>query len=281
MKRKILSTIIVCLLGFGVFNVAYASVSFAEYFDTLSAGTSITTSNTNFTYVRIGTGAGSITAETAVSGEPYMRIGGSSSGSLNGVGIQSTLGNLSLLTMNFRINLDETNGDLFIGAGSGTMFTGNSAFNTSQLMFGLQSNNGNLEYRTIAWNSTGQTLVPGTNYDFHIVVNRSGSDVNYGGNSVANGTMDLFINGSLIGDNLTIANNQNATGFRIYQIDGSHYARIDSITIDNTALSPFSPTALTLTQFSAKDLTAYGIFPLLGLLLVSTALLWARKRLHG
>ncbi|HNB51855.1 MAG TPA: hypothetical protein PK530_07925 [Anaerolineales bacterium] len=281
MKGRILHLLIVCILGLCIFEVAYAATSFSENFDSLIPGTSITTSNTNFTYVRIGSGGGTITAESAVSGEPYMRLGGSTITSLNGVGIQSTLGNLNLLTLNFRLNLEDTNGDLFIGAGNGTMFTSNVIFVTTQLMFGIESNNGNLDYRTTGWNSTGQTLTPGVNYDFHIVVNRSGSAVNYGSYSVANGTMDLFIDGVLVGDNLPIANNQNATGFRIYQVDGGHYARIDSITIDDTALPPFAPTALTLTHFTAKDLPHLWINVLLALALLGlSCLLWLGQRLH-
>ncbi len=76
-------------------------------------------------------------------------------------------------------------------------------------------------------------------------------------------------------------------------VSGGTYTRDainNNLILTNVAQTQFSfwtvsdtdaPTALTLTQFSAKDLTPNGLFPLLCLLLVSTALLWARKRLHG
>ena len=262
--------------------VAYAANVFSEDFDSLSPGNNITTSNTNFDYVRIGSGGGSITAEQATSGELHMRIGGSTSTSLNGVGIQSTLGNLNLLTMNFRLKLEDTNGDLFVGAGTGATFTGNKIFNTADLMFGIRSNNGVLQYRTSGWNDVGITLSPNVNYEFHIVANRSGSTVTYGSNSVADGTMDLFIDNVLVSDDIPITDNQNAAGFRIYQISGGHYARIDSITLDDTALPPSSPTAIALSDFRAGGNTPLST-PLpaaLALLtLGGTALLLRRRKI--
>jgi hypothetical protein len=273
MKRSLLSLVIVFTLTLAWVPV-YAANIFTETFDTLTAGTAIATTNTAFDYVRIGSGGGSITAEEATSGELHMRLGGSSSTSLNGVGRQSDLGGATVTTLNFRVKLEDTLGDFFIGMGTGDMFTGNSTFATTQLMWGIQFNNGVVEYRTGSWNSTGQTLTADTNYEFHIVANRSGSTVTYGPNSVANGTMDLFIDGTLVGDDLAIANNQNAAGFRIYQINGSSYARFDSITIDNTALSPFTPTAVTF-----SGLNAASPFAVLAVgLLAATGLVVLRKR---
>ncbi|RME56945.1 hypothetical protein D6779_09725, partial [Candidatus Parcubacteria bacterium] len=248
-------------------TIGYAANIFSEDFNALTPSTNITTSNTNFDYVRIGSGGGSITAEQATSGEMHMRIGGSTNTSLNGVGIQSSLGGQTVLTMNFRLKLEDTNGDLFIGAGTGNTFIQNGIFSTGDLMFGIQSNNGTLQYRTTAWQNVGMVLSANTNYEFHIVVNRSGSTINYGSNSVTDGHMDLFIDGTLVGDDLQITNNQNASGFRIYQINGGHYARVDSITLDNTALAPFAPTALTLKTFGARSFTAgYGALTVLALL---------------
>ena len=207
-----------------------------------------------------------------------MRLGGTTSTSLNGVGIQNSLGGAAITTVNFRMNLEDTAGDIFIGVGSGTMFTGNGTFSTSNLMWAIQSDNGNLEYRTGSWNNSGQTLIAGTAYEFHIVANRSGGTVNYGIYSVANGTMDLFINGTLIGNDLAIANNQNADGFRIYQTSGGSYADIDSITIDNTAVAPFTPTAVSLQNTAATSSNSTGLVVVLAVVTLLGTSLWLRRR---
>jgi hypothetical protein len=285
--KKILAIIlfIVCATTLFVSTVSAVTV-FEEYFDTLTDGQAITTSNTDFDYVRIGPGGGLITAEQAASGEMYMRLGGSPGGSLTGVGIQSSLSGLSVTSMNFRLNLEDTNGDIFIGMGTGATFTGNATFNTAHLMWAIQSDNGNLEFRTDSpgqWNDVGQTLTPGQNYEFHIVANRSGATINYGTYSVATGNMDLFLDGVLVGDDLDITNNQNATGFRIYQINGGSFAGIDSITIDDTAVEPFTPTAVTLQSFSFEPSQPSTWLIVAGLVLLSLGSLglwWARRGGH-
>lgn len=281
MKAKVI-TILLVAIGVAIFvPIAFAENVFTETFDSLTSGTVISTSNTNFDYVRIGTGGGSITAEEATNGEIHMRIGGSNSTSLNGVGIQSSLGNLDIVTLNFRMKLEDSLGDVFVGMGDGAMFSGNGGFNTNELMWAIQSDNGNLEQRVgSSWLDIGPTnLSANENYEFHIVANRSGTTVNYGVYSVDTGTMDLFINGVIVGDNLAITNNQNATGFRIYQINGASFARIDSITIDNTALEPFAPTAVSLQSLSATAALPLllTILPMVGFS-AGTVLFFARRR---
>jgi hypothetical protein len=261
-------------LGVGVMllfsaSTVWAATVFEEYFTGLTPLANITTSNTNFDYVRIGAGGGTITSQRTASGEDYMRLGGSSSGSLNGVGIQNSLGNLDVVTMNFRMSLESTDGTIFFGMGNGTMFTGDGGFNTSQLMWGIQINSGILQYRTSGWNnfSPSVTLAAGENYEFHIIANRSGADVTYNGgsNTVQSGRMDVYLDGTLIGNNVAITNNQNATGFRIYQINNELYARFDSITIQDEAVDPFTPTAATLQSLTAVT-AASPIFLIVALL---------------
>ncbi|MBK7919312.1 MAG: hypothetical protein IPJ94_24215 [Chloroflexi bacterium] len=90
----------------------------------------------------------------------------------------------------------------------------------------------------------------------------------------------FFINGTLVGNDIAITNNQNVSGFRIYQVNGSSYARIDSITIDNTALEPFAPTAVSLQSFTSANSQNTPLI-LLGMILVillgSTAVLHRRQ----
>ena len=64
---------------------------FSENFGTLSNSTALTTSNTNFSYIRTGSGGGGITAlnSSNISSGASMFLDGPSSGSLNGVGNSS------------------------------------------------------------------------------------------------------------------------------------------------------------------------------------------------
>ena len=78
---------------------------FSENFGNISDGTNITTSNTNFNYRRIGSGGGGIVSTNPSSfTQAAMSLGGSSSSSLNGVGLTSGLGNNNFLGLSFNFN---------------------------------------------------------------------------------------------------------------------------------------------------------------------------------
>ncbi|MEA3396645.1 MAG: hypothetical protein U9R05_04200, partial [Chloroflexota bacterium] len=118
-----------------------------------------------------------------------------------------------------------------------------------------------------------------TEYHFHIVANRSGSTINdYNGTEdIANGKMDLYIDDNLVANDIDITNNQNAAAFRIYQINDSTYAEIDNIYIDDTALAPFTPTAITLSSLTAHVAAPWTGIALAGVLLGALVLV-RRKR---
>jgi hypothetical protein len=259
-QRFLLQMVLVFIMvGMGIPSVAHAAILFQEYFTGLTPGAAITTGNTDFDYVRVGGGGGSITSERTVGGEDYLRLGGTATGALNGVGLRgdgaTNLGGATVVTMNFRLNLESTAGTLLLGMGTGNMFTGNSTFTTADLMWAIQSTNGALQYRTGSWNAFAPAvaLVADQNYEFHIIANRSGANVTYdaGNQTITTGRMHVYLDGTLIGD-VPIANNQNANGFRFYQINNGLYANIDSITISDEALDPFTPTAVTLARTGAN-----------------------------
>ena len=192
MKRLLLLA-----LGILVVRTAHAQAPvFQEDFGTLADGIAITTSNTGFTYVRIGTGGGLIEAqnpssvfEGTVSNSASILLGGTSSGSLNGIGRGDDLPASDVTTLSFALKLTENaaDGNVFVGMGTGSMFTGNGTFVTSQLLWGIQSNNGALESRTTGWNSVGFTLTEGSTYLVHIIANGSESPETYTSGSVAAG----------------------------------------------------------------------------------------------
>lgn len=227
---------------------ATAGFVFLENFGTLANGTAITTSNTNFDYVRTGTGGGTIeSANPSTFTDSAMNLGGSSSTSLNGVGLTNGLGNNNLLA--FEIDLqtaDSALGDLVIASGQGSSFTGNGTFVTSQLFFGIQIDNGNLEYRTTSWNNTGITLANDTNYSLGIYANNTGAAIAYPSGSVADGTMDIVVNGTVVANDVAFANNVSADAFRIYQVNGGQTYQLDNISIRDSLAAVPEPSSLTL-----------------------------------
>ena len=221
---------------------------FSENFGNISDGTNITTSNTNFNYRRIGSGGGGIVSTNPSSFTlAAMSLGGSSSSSLNGVGLTSGLGNNNFLGLSFNFqSADVSQGDLVITTGTGDRFTNNSGFTGSQLFFGVQINNGSLEYyKTSDWEGTGFSLSNNTSYNIEIYGNNTGSDIDYGNGSVANQKLDILINGSTIADDVAFSNNQLADAFRIYQQRGGQTYEIDDITlVDGNFSSVPEPTSL-------------------------------------
>lgn len=221
---------------------------FSEDFGNIADGTNITTSNTNFNYSRIGSGGGAIvSANPSNFTQAAMSLGGSSTGSLNGVGLSSGLGNKNFvgLSFNFR-SADVSQGDLVITTGSGSTFGNNSGFSSSQLFFGVQFDAGNVEYRrSSGWNNAGFSLSNNTDYKIEIYGNNTGADVDYGNGLVANQRLDILINGTNIADDVSFNNNQLVDGFRIYQVNGGQTYEIDDITlVDGNFSSVPEPTSL-------------------------------------
>lgn len=240
-----LTTIFVgmCCLG-----QAGAGVVFLEDFGTLANGTAITTTNTNFDYVRTGTGGGTIEAVSPSSFlDSAMNLGGSSSASLNGVGLTTGLGNHNVVA--FEVDLrttDSTLGDLVLTSGQGSSFAGNGGFNTSQLFFALQIDNGNLEFRTTGWNNAGFTLANNTNYALGVYANNSGGALSYASGSVADGRMDIVVNGTVVADDVAFSNNVTADAFRIYQVNGGQAYQLDNISIRDSLSAVPEPCSLAL-----------------------------------
>ena len=216
---------------------------FQETFDDLSNGTTLSTANTDLTYARIGTN-GSIKATspgffgTGASASITQSV---SSGSLSGIGVQSTLPSSNIYTMAFDFRPLDLTGDFVIGVGAGTAFTGNGRFTVAQGLFWLQSDNGNLERRTSsAWSNIGggTTLSLNSNYLLHIIANGSADSASYTGGSVGAGKMDIYLNGSLLDDDVAVTNTGlNATGFRMYNVNKGDTA-VDNIALWTGAVAP-------------------------------------------
>ena len=227
---------------------------FSEDFGSLVNGTVITTSNTDFTYVRTSTGTGAtdpnvINPATVGSGSSGFFRGPSGSSSLTGVGVADSLtaSNVYTFSVDFRFS-DVSSGDIVFGVGSGDRFTGNSGFSTSQGLFWLQSDAGNFERRTSsAWEDVngGTTFSNSTNYSLHVVANGSAGALNYGSQTVAAGAIDIYLNGILIDDDAAVTTSLTADGFRIYSVQGTGI-EIDNVTLWNSAQAVPEPNTYAL-----------------------------------
>jgi hypothetical protein len=143
------------------------------------------------------------------------------------------------MAFNFR-PLDLT-GDFVIGVGAGTSFTGNNDFTIAHGLFWIQSDSGNLERRTSSsWSNIGggTTLTLNSNNLLHIIANGSAASASYTGGSVGAGKMDIYLNGTLLDDDVAVTTTGlNATGFRMYNLSKGDTA-VDNITLWSGAVAP-------------------------------------------
>ena len=228
---------------------------FMENFGSLADGTALTVNNTSLTYARVGTGAGAfLNARNpgSFSGASAWMLATSSS--LTGMGVMNgTFAPFDVGTFSFSFHTPpsfSTANDLFAFVGSGNMFSGNSVFSGNDLTSGLAIAGGQLETRNSqnAWENVGSPLLPDTSYDLSIIFNGSGSTVSYGSDSVAAGKGDVWLNGALWGDDVSIRDAVSVSAFRLYcqgTASGTGY-EIDTIVLDNRVPTVPEPSAFAL-----------------------------------
>lgn len=223
---------------------ALAATVFTEDFEGTTNGENLTTSNTALTYIRIGSGGGAISAISPGifgTGNAAAVTQNTPSGSLNGLGVADSLpsSNVYELTLNFR--LTDLSGDLVMGVGSGSSFTGASTFSTSQGLFWLQSDSGNFERRTgSGWSDVGggTSLQINTNYSLRVLANGSSAPMTYIGGSLAANSMDIYLNGSILDDDVTVTTpGLFANGFRMYQVNQGNF-QVDNIALFDSVPVP-------------------------------------------
>ena len=247
MKRtKYITKLFILFIFAAAMNIASSEAQvmvFQETFDDLSNGTTLSTANTDLTYVRISTN-GSIKATSPGffgTGASASITQSASSASLSGIGVQSTLPSSNIYTMAFDFRPLDLTGDFIIGVGAGASFTGNGAFTTAHGLFWLQSDSGNLQRRTSSgWSNIGggTTLSLNSNNLLHIIANGSAASASYTGGSVGAGKMDIYLNGSLLDDDVAVTTTGlNATGFRMYNVNKGDTA-VDNVTLWTGAFAP-------------------------------------------
>lgn len=231
-----------------------ADLVFTEDFEGLTNGDALTVSNTSLTYIRIGSGGGGIAAAVPGSfgtGSSGTVTQNTSSGSINAIGVADSLPLSDIYELTLDLRLTNLSGDVVIGVGSGTAFTGASTFSTSQGLFWLQSDSGNLERRTgSGWSNVGggTSLAADTNYSLRVLANGSANSVAYLGGTIAANSMDIYLDGTLLDDDVSVTTpGLQANGFRMYQINLGDF-EVDNIALYDGVPVP-EPATLAITGF--------------------------------
>ncbi len=228
-----IKSIILSMAAFAMAGTTHATIVFSEDFGVLDNGTTITTSNTDLTYVRIGTQGGGIEAlnpSTVGTGASAL-ITGPTGGSLNGIGVGSELDfdSAPTITMAFDFKITDASGTVVWGLGSGSSFTGNAGFNTSQGLGWFQASGTDLQRREGGdWISMTDLSV-NTAYAFFVSFN------------VADNTMSVTLDTDEIAENVPVTTpGVDPDGIRIYSVNGSN------IEVDNIELTAIPEPATAL-----------------------------------
>ena len=237
------------------------------------------------TYARIGSGNGSINMITSpnplgTSGT-FIRASAPTNSSVNKISpiIGSTGG--TTFYSRFKVIFGDalagssaTSGEWYAIFGDGSTFGNSSTFNSSQTFSGFRftygaggnitfenRNGSNWDQSSI--NSAYSTLKSGIYYDFEIVGNnKSSGTVNYAYNgvsqSVAINRFDLYINGFLVGNDLSkssLSNNSSIKSVMFYGRNST--SNVANIFLDDVSFQNSIPTSIQrLTNPSSFDLSA-------------------------
>lgn len=240
---KKLSTSIAAVLAAASF--VDGGIIFSEDFGTIADGTTLTDSNTGYDNVRNNNFDAVALNPSTIGSGASMSYGGATGGSNENFYVDYGAGSLDVTTTTFSLKGSSLSGGdwIYFEGGDGdsnTMFS-NAGFASAEMFWGIQSNDGALEYRASGWQSASFTLTDDTAYDFHIVANRSGSTISYGSESVANNSIDLYINGTLIGNDLAAESSVNSIGMKLYQVNGGTSFEFDNHVVYNEAVAVPEP----------------------------------------
>jgi endonuclease I len=221
-------------------------------FGTTANGTTATTGNTGFGGVRVGTQGGGFAIMNpgqAIGTDAELRGIAPTGGSINSVGITSTeFGtDATTFTVSFEVYFTGgASGTWYFFAGNGTSFgsaqstgfTSNQVFTGISWVFGVSNTITTNNRNAGNWNATGISGTPfaqNISYFVTIVGNNSASTVNYGlSQSVASFTYDLWVNGTLVGNDLAKAQLANETSINAFRFYGeSSTGNVATIAIDN------------------------------------------------
>ena len=243
-----------------------SSPVFSENFGTLTNAMALTTSNTAFSYVRVGTSTGS----NAIAAKNPSSFTGSSALITAAGGSVSTVDKTGLtsfsrgtFTFKFKTPSSLTGAAIVSAVGAGASFASNNGFTGAQLSAAFQVTGTNLQIRSGGNWLTATTVAVSTSYTVTVVFNNTGSTVTYGSSiPLPTNTVDLWVDGTKIGQYSSATNSLAATAFRIYTTTGSF--EVDDVAVYNTLPASTTPAPVISSSLSASGtvgtaLTSYTI----------------------
>ena len=239
-----------------------SSPVFSENFGTIANATALTTTNTAFSYIRVGTGTGGsvtnrINALTPSSFTSSSAIIGANTGSISTID-KTGLTSFSSGAFTFKVKTPAslTSAVLLSAVGTGATFGSATVFTGAQLSAAFQISGTNLQIRSNGAWTTVQTVATSTTYTITVVFNNTGSTIYYGAsNSLATNKVDIWVNGTLAGSAYTSATaSLAASAFRIY-------AQTGEFEVDDVAVYSTMPTSNDAT-LSALSLSSGSLSPI-------------------
>jgi len=228
---------------------------FSEDFGSITNETILTNNNTGYDSIRNNNNNALALNPSTIGSGSSMTYGGAAGASNENFYVRyddPVTGEYMLTTTKFSIKFDDLSSGSWVyfeGGDTGNNF-GNGTFQGSALMWGIQIDGSQLRYRSSSesWLLGGlPTLSENVQYDFHIVSNLSGETVTYGADTVANQSMDIFLNGILVGDDLSIQGNSGSVGMKVYQISNENMTfEFDNHEVYSGALAIPEPGTLAL-----------------------------------
>lgn len=154
---------------------------FSEDFGNLADGTALSTSNTAFSYVRVGTGSSGAGTNKVAAKSPSSFTGSSmvqgartaSISTIDKTGMASF--NKGAFTFKVKTPASLSGATLFSAVGAGASFASVNGFTSAQLSTAFQINGTNLQVRAGGAWTTVQTVETSTSYTIALIFNNSGS----------------------------------------------------------------------------------------------------------
>ena len=186
-----------------------------------------------------GTGASALMAAATQSGTMFK---------------QGSFTSFDVGTLSFSLRTNNNTGVFLAMMGNGTSLTDNSGFTGSQLTGAWRITAGQLQARTgtsgtQTWTNVGSALTANTSYIFSIAFNGSASALtDYSGtNDLAAGAADIYLNGSLFGDDIDMVDAQSVVALKFYtESNGGSAFELDNVLLQDVATIIPEPSAALL-----------------------------------
>lgn len=218
---------------------------FAEDFGILADATPLTTSNTAFSYIRVGTTTSGTPPNEIIAKNPSSFTNssgliGAKGGSISTVDKTGfTSFSSGTLTLKFKTPSSLTSAVMVSGVGTGSSFGSANGFTGSQLSAAFQISGGNLQIRSSSNWTTVQAVTASTSYTVTIVFNNTAGSLSYNGNTLPSNKVDIWVNGVKASTQYSAATSSlAAAAFRVYTTTAEF--EVDDIAVYNTL--PTAPT---------------------------------------